>query len=84
MASIRDSLEEGVMLLEPEMFDEAIVGMAERCGMAPAVIYDRALVLGVLMRDMSEEDAEEYYSFNIAGAYVGESTPIFLDRCYAY
>jgi hypothetical protein len=31
------------------------------------------------MRDMNEEDAWDYYDYNIIGAYVNESTPVFLD-----
>ena len=30
------------------------------------------------MQDMSEEDALEHFDYNIAGSYVGETTPIFL------
>jgi hypothetical protein len=29
---------------------------------------------------MDEEEAWEYYQFNIAGSWVGESTPLFLER----
>jgi len=29
---------------------------------------------------MSYEDAIEYFEYNIAGAWVGESTPFFLQR----
>jgi hypothetical protein len=28
---------------------------------------------------MSEEEAIECFEFNIQGAYVGESTPVFVD-----
>jgi hypothetical protein len=28
---------------------------------------------------MSREDAEEYFDFNVAGAWVGEGMPVFLD-----
>jgi hypothetical protein len=27
---------------------------------------------------MTEEDAEEYFEFNVQGAYVGPFTPLFL------
>ena len=30
------------------------------------------------MEDMSEEDALEYYQFNILGGYFGEQNPVFL------
>ena len=29
------------------------------------------------MKDMSEEDAYEYFSFNIESAWVGDNTPAF-------
>jgi hypothetical protein len=29
------------------------------------------------MKDMSDEDAFEYFYFNVSGAYVGEKTPIW-------
>jgi hypothetical protein len=28
---------------------------------------------------MSEEEAEEYFQYNVEGAWVGENTPIFLE-----
>ena len=33
-----------------------------------------------LAEDMTHEEAEEYFEFNIAGAYVGENTPTYIDR----
>jgi hypothetical protein len=30
------------------------------------------------MENMSHEDAEEYFQYNVEGAYVGENTPAFL------
>jgi hypothetical protein len=27
---------------------------------------------------MDEDEAEEYFAFNVEGAYVGESTPAFM------
>ena len=38
----------------------------------------RKKVIDILMRDMPEEEAWEYFDFNIAGAFVGELTPIFI------
>ena len=29
---------------------------------------------------MSREEAEEFFEHNVAGAYVGENTPVFLTR----
>jgi hypothetical protein len=32
------------------------------------------------MEDMSEEEAFEYFYYNVSGAYMGEKTPIFCDN----
>ena len=68
-------------LLTADGFDEAILGVVERIGVQ-AVCYDLDKVISILMeRDgMDEDEAWEYYQFNIAGAWVGESTPLFLQR----
>lgn len=80
-AQIVDLLgDEEALLLEPEMFDVAIVGVLERFGQPAIVCYDREKVIEVLMADMPREDAEEYYSFNTLGAWMGEGTPAFLRK----
>jgi len=67
-------------LLTADGFDAAIIGVASRCGMQPVVVYDRAKCLEILMAndDMDYETAEEFFEFNVAGAYVGERTPMYL------
>ena len=46
----------------------------------PIAIYSYRKAIKILMRDhkMDREDAEEYFQFNIAGAFVGDQTPVFL------
>ena len=66
-------------LLKADGFDEAVIGVVERLG-TQAICYDTEKVIEILMRDMSEEDALEYFQYNIAGAWVGEHTPFFLTR----
>ena len=66
-------------LLKADGFDEAIIGVVQRIGVQ-AICYDEDKVIEILMRDMSEEEAIEYFEFNIAGAWVGESTPFFLQK----
>jgi hypothetical protein len=61
-------------------FDDAIIGVARGFGEAPVVAYDRAKCIEILSRDMPEDEAEEFFSFNVIGAYVGESTPIYIER----
>jgi hypothetical protein len=69
-----------LLFMDPESFNIAIVGLAERAGQEQVVCYDKSKVIGVLMNDgMSAEEAYEYFYFNIVGAYIGEKTPIFLE-----
>ena len=66
------------MLKLPNEFDSAVLGKSQRIGMEDCIVYDVNEVLLILMQDMSEEDALEHFDYNIAGSYVGETTPIFL------
>jgi hypothetical protein len=66
-------------LLVADGFDEAIVGICERMNEV-FVVYDRSKVLAVLRRDMTYHEAQEYFDFNVAGAWVGDTTPGFLLR----
>jgi hypothetical protein len=69
-----------LMFMDPERFDMAIVGYIERFGQEPVVCYNKDKVLEILMENgMDWEEADEYYQFNILGAYVGEQTPVFLE-----
>lgn len=71
--------EEHPDLLTLDGFDEAILGVVERLGLL-TVCYNRNKILSILMRDMNEEEAMEYYQYNILGAYMGEATPVYLDE----
>jgi len=69
-----------MLFLEPAEFDSAIIGVADRIGMETVVAYDKDAIMLILMRDMTEEDALEYFDYNIVGAYVGDKTPVFITR----
>ncbi|MET8144609.1 hypothetical protein ABZU32_30265 [Sphaerisporangium sp. NPDC005288] len=61
--------------------EDALIGTAEGWfGNSRRVValYDLSLCVRVLMGwGMDEEEAEEYIGFNITGAFVGPSTPVF-------
>jgi len=65
-------------LLFADGFDEAIIGVAERIGMEPVVAYDTNKIIEILSREMTEDEAVEFFEFNILGAYMGERTPVFV------
>ena len=66
-------------LLIPTNMENAIVGIVERFDMQPVVLMDKDVVISNCIRDgMSQAEAEEFYDYNILGAYYGDKTPIFL------
>ena len=45
----------------------------------PVAIYSYKKTIKILMKQgMSREEAIEYFDYNIAGAFVGDQTPVFL------
>lgn len=66
------------MFLKADGFDEAIIGVDIN---SMRLVYSIGKCINILMTDdeMSEEDAREYFSFNVTSAYVGENTPIWVD-----
>lgn len=68
-----------IELLCADGFDDAIIGIGHQFTNA-FVVYDTEKVIQTLIdRDgMSEEDAHEFFEFNVVGAYVGEATPCFV------
>jgi hypothetical protein len=68
------------MMITADGLNDALVGVTTK-GVA---VYDVDKILAILMeRDgMTEEEALEYFDFNIEGAYMGEQTPhyVFFDE----
>ena len=62
--------------LTADGFDEAIIGV-DSFSESPRLIYSIEKCIEILTEDMTEEEAQEYFYFNTAGAYVGEKTPIW-------
>jgi len=63
-------------------YDDCVIGVLERFGMEPIVLYDKAKVIQKLMDDGcdSYEGANEYYEYNQLGGWHGDKTPGFLIR----
>ena len=85
MKTLRDKIDEWADEQHPDEeiliadgFEEAFIGVAYQFG-SPIAIFDRAKCIEILERDMSKEEAEEYFQFNVEGAYVGKNTPAFLE-----
>lgn len=63
---------------DKEAFNEALIGWGHRCGTENVAIYDQEEVVAILAEEMEYEEAEEWFDYNIAGAYMGPNTPIFV------
>ena len=78
---IADMYGDELLFIDPEKFDKCIIGVASRCGMQSSVVYDRDELIKVYMDEgMTEEEASEWISYNVEGAYVGETTPLIMER----
>lgn len=68
-------------ILLADGFEDALIGYVEIFNKIVAT-YDREKCIRILMeRDgMELDEAEEYFGFNVTGAYVGECTPAFLTK----
>jgi hypothetical protein len=78
-AAIKEQLEDHMM--KADGFDDCIIGIAERCGSPNLVAYDAQKIFKKLVKQgMTEDEAVEYFYFNISGAYVGEGTPVFIHK----
>lgn len=63
--------------LKADGLDEAVLGFEVNTG---KLVYSIPMCIKILMdQDMTEEDAFEFFYYNILDAYVGEKTPIFID-----
>ena len=72
----------GEKVLVADGFDDCILGIAKRVGQPLIVIYDTEACVDLLVRrdGMTEDEALEYFQFNVEQAWVGEGTPCFLVR----
>ena len=60
-------------------YEDCIIGVCERFGTPPIVLYDKQKVIDNLRADgMSVESAEEWYEYNMLGSWMGDGTPAFL------
>ena len=75
-------MEEELLKITGEKYDKAIAGIAsvwQGNNRVDTLIYDGEKLIDVFMSDgMTREEAIEWISFNIEGAYVGPATPIIM------
>ena len=62
--------------LKAEGFDECVIGV----DMGGCIVYDADKMIRKIMKETKSDydDAREYFEYKIAGAYVGDFTPIYI------
>ena len=94
LREVLGEMNEEILLLDG--FDEAIMGSCERINLGPVVAYSVEKIIEILMSqsditeaDLDEDedlesrkytDALEYFEYNIKGAWMGEFTPVFIEK----
>lgn len=63
-------------------FDSALIGITD--GSNPVAVYDTDKCIRCLMEEdderFSQEDAIEFFYYNVVGSYVGDKTPVFIKQ----
>tara|TARA_R100001594_G_scaffold136857_1_gene179488 strand:- start:65 stop:358 length:294 start_codon:yes stop_codon:yes gene_type:complete len=74
-----EHLPENAVILDG--FDCCVVGVVNSVREQGLLLYDTEKIINLLQKrdSMSEEEALEYFAYNIRGAYFGEGSPLFLD-----
>lgn len=71
---------EYVIKNDEEDFEEeetTIEALWDRTAFENIIAYDTDKIIEKLAKDMDYDEASEYFYFNIAGGYLGATTPIF-------
>jgi hypothetical protein len=67
--------------LKADGFDDCLIGIGLSFGKHGTLVYDQAKVIQKLEEQgMTNEEAFEYYEYNILGACLGDNMPIFVEQ----
>ena len=85
IAPEQEEIRDAVADIDPEAlladgWDDCILGTAYSPGRPLLVVYDGDKIVEKLAQEMEYTEAEEYFSFNIEGAWHGDQTPVFVRK----
>jgi uncharacterized beta-barrel protein YwiB (DUF1934 family) len=64
-------------LIIADGFDDAVIGIDQK---SMRLIYSVRKCVEILSEDIEDEDdAEEYFEYNVRGSYIGKKTPIWCE-----
>ena len=77
------NIHEDSEILRMDGLDEACIGWSDSWNgneRPMRLVYDANKIIEILMDEgMDEEEAVEFYEFNIAGAFMGDNQPIIIN-----
>lgn len=78
----RSELPEDMLIYDPPELDVAIIGIGRRCSCDDVLIYDREKLVQAFMdvNGWDHEGADEWVEFNVEGGWIGDTTPIIMER----
>ena len=61
-------------------YQDCLVGITTQQGNYPVAVYSTLCIINKLMRNegMDYDEAHDYHSYNIAGSYMGEHSPVYI------
>ena len=62
---------------EIKKYEQAIIGQDDA---SLRIVYSADKIIESLSEEMTPEEAEEFYEYNILGAYMGDMTPIYVSE----
>ena len=62
---------------EIKKYEQAIIGQDDA---SLRIVYSADKIIEILSEEMTPEEAEEFYEYNILGAYMGDMTPIYVSE----
>lgn len=65
--------------LKMDGFDDAVLGVEDR---TMRLVYSKSKIMRQLIKSMDYETAMEHFDYNIAGAWVGDHTPIIVNDMF--
>jgi len=75
---IGKQLGEDETVLLADGLESAFLGIGRQFSHAVAIYSYKKTIKNLMRQGMDREEAIEYFDFNIAGAFVGDQTPVFL------
>lgn len=81
MIDSEDRLYLGGDSLERDKFSSAVLGINARDN---TIVYsvDKIIEIFVLEDDMTAEEANEFFEYNVLGSHMGEGTPTYVSEVY--